>query len=90
MQYLNDNVKDKVDFLPADKHGSLLQIDTKILMGMVKFTMPLLFLKNKVGDEVDFLQVDKHQSFPQVNFSTLSIKVSYKVMLSFDIIIIRW
>ena len=29
-----------------------------------------------------FLQTDKHQCFLQVNFNTLGIKVSYKVILS--------
>ena len=59
-------------------------------MGMVKhsqssqnieFAMPLQYLKNKVRDEVDFLHADKHQSFLQVDFNSLSIKVSYKVIL---------
>ena len=79
---------DAVDFLHADKHESLLQIDTKILMGMVKdsqssqnskFTMSLQYLKKEVRDEVDFLHVDKHQSFLQVDFNTLGIKVFSKV-----------
>ena len=29
-----------------------------------------------------FLHADKHQSFQQIDFSTLSIKVLYKVILS--------
>ena len=77
-------------FLHADKHESLLQIDTMILTGIVrhsqssqnsKFTMSLQYLKKEVRDEVDFLHVDKHQSFLQADFNTLSIKVSYKVIL---------
>ena len=28
LQYLKDNVKDEVDFLPADKRQRFLQIDT--------------------------------------------------------------
>ena len=44
--------------------------------------MSLQYLKKEVRDEVDFLHADKHQSFLQVHFNTLSIKVSYKVMLS--------
>ena len=61
-----------------------------ILMGMVKhsqssqnskFAMSLQYLKKEVRDEVDFLHVDKHQSFLQADFNTLSIKVSYKVIL---------
>ena len=33
LQYLKKEVSDEVDFLHADKHESLLQIDTMILMG---------------------------------------------------------
>ena len=56
-----------------------LQIDTMILMGMVKhsqssqsskFAMSLQYLKKEVRDEVGFLHTDKHQSFLQV-ISTL-------------------
>ena len=75
MQYLKKEVNDEdKHFLHADKHESLLQIDTKILMGMVKdsqssqnskFTMSLQYLKKEVRDEVGFLHVDKHQSFLQ-------------------------
>ena len=36
-----------------------------------------------------FLHADKHQSFLQVDFSTLGIKVSYKVILSLLIVIIK-
>ena len=69
----------------------MLQIDTMILMGMVKhsqssqnskFAMSLQYLKKEVRDEVDFLHADKHQSFLQVDFNILGIKVSYKVVLS--------
>ena len=69
----------------------MLQIDTMVLMGMVKhsqssqkskFVMSLQYLKKEVRDEVDFLHADKHQSFLQVDFNTLGIKVSYKVILS--------
>ena len=64
-------MSDKVEFLHADKHESLLQIVTMILTGVVKhsqffqnskFTMSLQYLKREVRDEVDFLHVDKHQS----------------------------
>ena len=67
-----------------------LQIDTMILMEMVKhyqssqsskFATSLQYLKKEVRDEVGFLHADKHQSFLQVDFNTLDIKVSYKVML---------
>ena len=45
--------------------------------------MSLQYLKKDVRNEVDLLHVDKHQSFLQVDFSTLGIKVSYKVILPF-------
>ena len=48
----------------------------------VKFAMSLQYLQKQVRDEVDFLHADKHQSFLQVDFNTLGIKVSYKVILS--------
>ena len=82
---------DEADFLHADKHRSLLQIDTMILMGIVKhsqssqntkFAMSLQYLKKEVKYEVDFVHGDKHESFLQVDFNTFSIKVSYKVILS--------
>ena len=94
LQYLKKELSDEVGFLHADKHESLLQIDSMILMGMVKhsqssqnseFAMSLQYLKKEVKDEVDFLHADKHQSFLKVYFNTLGIKVSYKV----DIIIIN-
>ena len=62
-----------------------------ILMGMAKHSrtsqntksaMSLQCLKREFRDEVDFLHADKHQSFLQVNFSTLGIKVSYRVIVS--------
>ena len=37
--------------------------------------------KKKVRDEFDFLVGVKHQSFLQLDFNTLSIKISYKVIL---------
>ena len=92
MQYLKKEVSDEdKHFLHADKHESLLQIDTMILMGIVKhsqssqnskFTMSLQYFKKEVRDKVDFLHVDKHQSFLQVDFNTLGIKDAYKVILS--------
>ena len=48
----------------------------------IKFAMSLQYLNKEVRDEVDFLHVDKHQSFLLVDFSSLGIKVSYKVVLS--------
>ena len=62
----------KLIFYMQIKHQSLLQIDTMILMRIVKhsqtsqnskFTVPSGYLKKEVRDEVDFLHADKHQSF---------------------------
>ena len=47
-----------------------------------KFAMSLQYLKKELRDEVDFLCPDEHQSFLQVDVSTLDLKVSYKVILS--------
>ena len=63
----------------------------RYLMGIVKhsqiyrnskFAISLKYLSKEVKDEVDFLHADKHQSFLQVDFNTLGIEVSYKVILS--------
>ena len=71
LQYCKKELIDEVDFLHADKHENLLQIDSMILMGMVKhsqsfqnskFAMSLQYLKKEVKDEVDFLHADKYQS----------------------------
>ena len=57
-------MSDAVDFLHADKHESLLQIDAIILLEMVKyfqssqnskFAVSLQYLKKEARDEVDFL-----------------------------------
>ena len=75
-------LSDEVYFLHANKHESLLQIDTMILMGMVKhsqssqkskFVMSLKYLKKEVKDEADFLDADNNQSFLQVDSNTLVI-----------------
>ena len=87
LQYLKKEVNDKVDLLHTSKHGILPQIDTMIIMGMVKhfqssqnsmFLMSLQCFKKEVRDEVDFLQADKHWSGLQVDFNTLGTKVSSK------------
>ena len=63
MQYLKKEVSDEVDFLHADKHESLLQIDTMILIGIVKHsqssqnskvTMSLQYIKKEVRKGVHF------------------------------------
>ena len=70
----------KLVFLNADKHESFesfLQIDTMILIGMIKhsqssqnskFAMSLQYIKKEVRIMVDFLLADKHQSSVQVDF----------------------
>ena len=72
LQYIEKELSNEVDFLHAGKHGSLLQIDTMIMMWIVKhsqsspnskFSMSLQHRKKEVRDEVDFLHADKHQSF---------------------------
>ena len=94
LQYLKKEMSDEVCFLHADKRGSLLQIDSMILMEMVrhsqnsqnsKLALSLQYLKEEVKDEADFLYADKHQSSLKIYFNFLGIKVSYKV----DIIIIN-
>ena len=71
-------MSDEVDFLHADKHESLLQINTMILIGMVrhsqsfqnsKFAMSLQYLKKEVRNGLHFLHADKRQSFH--NFALL-------------------
>ena len=52
--------------------------------------MSLLYLKKEVRDEVNFLHVSKHQNFLQVDFNNLSIKVFYKVILSFLMDMIKY
>ena len=57
LQHLKNEVSDTVDFLHANKHEYLFQIDTMILMEMVKysqsslnskFAMSLQYHKNEV------------------------------------------
>ena len=57
LQYLKKKVSDGVSFLHEDKHVSFLQIDTIILMGMVKQS------QKEVRNGINFLHADKHQSF---------------------------
>ena len=79
LQQRKREVNDKVDFLHAGKHENLLQIDTMILMEMVKhfqssqnskFTMSVQYLKKEVRDEVDFL----------LFCMQINIKVTYKLI----------
>ena len=59
LQHLKKEVSDEVDFVHADKHESLLQIDIMILIGITmhsqssqnsKFPISLQYLKQEVGD----------------------------------------
>ena len=59
LQHLKKEVSDEVDFVHADKHESLLQIDIMILIGIAmhsqssqnsKFPISLQYLKQEVGD----------------------------------------
>ena len=63
LQYLKNDVSTEVDFLYVDKYKCLPQIDTMILIEIVrhsqisqnsKFLKSLQYLKKKVRDEVDF------------------------------------
>ena len=91
MQYLKKEVRFGVDFLHADKHKSVLQIDTVIFDGVgqsfpnlpnSKLAMSLQYLKKEIRDEVEFWPADKLQSFLQVDLKTLGIRASYKIILS--------
>ena len=62
-------MNDQVDFLHAGKHENLPQVDTMILMEMVKhfqssqnskFIMSVQYLKKDVRDEVDLLHAGKY------------------------------
>ena len=86
LQYLKENVKDDVDFSPADKHERSLQIDTIILYvqpgipTLSKITS-WLFLCNiqerSEIDEVDFLHAYKDGCFLQIYTKTLMGMVKY-------------
>ena len=63
LQYLKKEVSDEIDFLHADKHESLLQIDTVTLIGIIKHsqiyqnskvTMSLQYIKKEVRKGVHF------------------------------------
>ena len=68
LQYRKKEVNDEVDFLYTGKHENLLQIDTMILVGMVKhlqssqnskFAMSLQCLRKEVRNGGHFWHVDK-------------------------------
>ena len=72
---------DEVDFLPVDKHKSILQVDS-ITLGVhsqvcpkytkQQFTISLQYLKENVKDE-DFLPPDKRQRFLQSDTIILGV-----------------
>ena len=70
-------MSDAVDFLHADKHENLLQIDIKIFLWVWSsiLKVPQKAIPKRVRNEVDFFDADKHQSFLTVDFNTLGIKV---------------
>ena len=81
-------MSDTVDFLHANQHESLLQIDTKIFEWVwssipkvpKRTTLQCFYnIPKKVGDEVGFFHANKHQSFLTVDFNTLAIKCFYNV-----------
>ena len=82
-------MSDAVDFLHADKHESLLRIDTKIFWWvwssipevLKKACLQCLYnIPKQIRDEVEFFDAEKHQSFLPVDFNTLGIKVFYNVI----------
>ena len=63
LQYLKKEASDEIDFLHADKHESVLQIDTVTLIGIfkhsqnsqnIKVTMSLQYIKKEVRKGVHF------------------------------------
>ena len=81
MEYLRKSMGDEVDFLPANKHETFLQIDS-ITLGVhsqasqgTQYNKPSISLryhKEKVKGDIDFLPADKHQRFLQIETITLS------------------
>ena len=55
-----------------------------------KFGMCLQYLKKEGRDEADFSHAEKHQNFLQIDCNTLDIKVSYEMMLSLLVIMIKY
>ena len=67
-------MKDKVDFLSADKHQRFLQIgarcvwsDMPKLPKFSQFAISLQYLMKKVNNEVDFFATDKHESSLEID-----------------------
>ena len=90
LQYLNENVKDGVDFSLLIIVKGFFKVILTFLMcvarhGQItqnkKFAISLQYLKKEVNDEIDFLHGGKHQSGLQVDFNTLGTKLGDKVIL---------
>ena len=85
LQYLQENIKDEVDFLLADKRQSF-QIDN-ITLGMCgqacpniqsdKFAISLQYLKKEVSAEVDFVHADKHETLIKIDTMILVGIIKY-------------
>ena len=70
MQDLLKNAGNKVDFLPADKHKSVLQLGSVTLE--IK-SLQYLYLKENVKDEVNFWPAGKRQKFLQIDTMILGV-----------------
>ena len=90
LQYLNENVKDGVDFSLLIIVKGFFKVILTFLMCVArhaqitqnkKFAISLQYLKKEVNDEIDFLHGGKHQSGLQVDFNTLGTKIGDKVIL---------
>ena len=93
LQYLMKKVSDEVDFLHADKHKSLLRIDTMISMEMVKhsqgsqnskFAMSLQYLKKKL----EMMLIFRMQVNIKVSYKFISILLELQSVLQGGTIII--
>ena len=81
LQYLKENVKNEVDFLPADKRQRFVQIDIIIFVSRhaqstqnKKFAYHCIISRKVWGkNEVDFLPADKLENFLQVDSFTLGM-----------------
>ena len=86
-QYLKKEGNEEVDFLLAGKNENLLQIDSMILMGMVKhyqnskFTTFVQYLKKKLKMKLIFYMQINIKVAIKVDFNTLGTKFGYKVIL---------
>ena len=85
LQYLKKEVRDKADFVHADKHERFLQIDTMIFDGddqafqssqNSKFVMSLQILKKKLEVKLIF-------------YMRINIKYFFKLMLLFLVCVAR-